>query len=93
MTAAAVILFMAASCSYRVERNPFFDEKSAPARPCVLMSDTTLLVVRDYFPGIGRVDGLTCNDYTVVPLSPDSMDTVLVVAGPASRKRRRPYLR
>ena len=85
MTAAAVILFMAASCSYRVERNPFFDEKSAPARPCVLMSDTTLLVVRDYFPGIGRVDGLTCNDYTVVPLSPDSMDTVLVVAGPASR--------
>ena len=85
MTAAAVILFMAASCSYRVERNPFFDEVSAPARPCVLLSDTTLLVVRDYFPGIGRVDGLACNDYTVVPLSPDSMDTVLVVAGPASR--------
>ena len=85
MTAAAVILFMAASCSYRVERNPFFDEKSAPARPCVLLSDTTLLVVRDYFPGIDRVDGMTCDDYTVVPLSPDSMDTVLVVAGPASR--------
>ena len=76
---------MAASCSYRVERNPFFDEEAAPARPCVLYSDTTLLVVRDYFPGIGRVDGLTSDDYTVVPLSPGSMDTVLVVAGPASR--------
>ena len=36
---------MTLSCSYRVERNPFFDEKSAPARPCVLLSDTTLLVV------------------------------------------------
>lgn len=82
---AAAALLLTLSCSYRVERNPFFDEESGPARTCVLLSDTTLLVVRDYFPGIGSVDGLTCDDYTVLPLSRGSMDSVLVVAGPASR--------
>ena len=85
MAIAAAALLLTLSCSYRVERNPFFDEESGPARTCVLLSDTTLLVVRDYFPGIGSVDGLTCDDYTVLPLSRGSMDSVLVVAGPASR--------
>lgn len=83
MCAAAVVL--AASCSYRVARNPFFDEESEPAMPCIVSSDTTLVIVRDFFPKIGKVESLTCDDYSVVPLSKTCMDTVLVAVRPDSR--------
>lgn len=81
----AAALFLMESCSYRVASNPFFDEESAPARPCLISSDTTMLVVRDYFPTIGRVDALRCDDYRIVPVSGESMDTVLVVCKARSR--------
>lgn len=80
--AAAVML---QSCTYRVPDNPFFDKESVPAAPCIVSSDTTVVIVRDYFPGIGRVDTVTCGDYEVVPVSREGMDTVQVVARPASR--------
>ena len=75
-----------ASCSYRVPDSPFFNKESVPAMPCTVASDTTLLIVRDYFPKIRTVDNVSCDDYVVLPVSRDDMDTVLLVAGPSSRK-------
>lgn len=82
---ALAAMLAVASCSYRAPENPFFDSASSPAMPCLVSSDTTLLIVRDYFPKIERVDNVTSDDYTIIPVSKDDMDTVLVVATPASR--------
>lgn len=80
-----LVFIVSASCSYRVERAPFFNEDSAPAMPCLISGDTTLLIVRDYFPKIEKVDAVSSEDYTVIPVSVDDMDTVMLVAGPSSR--------
>lgn len=80
-----LLAVMAVSCSYRVDRAPFFNEESAPAMPCLISGDTTLLIVRDYFPKIEKVDAVSSEDYTVIPVSVDDMDTVMLVAGPSSR--------
>ena len=80
-----LLAVMAVSCSYRVDRAPFFNEESAPAMPCLISGDTTLLIVRDYFPRIEKVDAVSSEDYTIVPVSREDMDTVLVIAGPDSR--------
>ena len=40
-----LVFIVSASCSYRVERAPFFNEESAPAMPCLISGDTTLLIV------------------------------------------------
>ena len=58
-TAVAVMLSAAVSCSYSVEDAPFFNEESAPAMPCLISGDTTLLIVRDYFPRIEKVDAVS----------------------------------
>ena len=79
------MLSAAVSCSYSVEDAPFFNEESAPAMPCLISGDTTLLIVRDYFPRIEKVDAVSSEDYTIVPVSREDMDTVLVIAGPDSR--------
>ena len=78
------MLSAAVSCSYSVEDAPFFNEESAPAMPCLISGDTTLLIVRDYFPRIEKVDAVSSEDYTVIPVSVDDMDTVMLVAGPSS---------
>lgn len=83
VTAAALL---AVSCSYEVRHNPLFDGNPVPARPCIISSDSTLLVVRDYFPAIGSVDGISCDDYAIVPVSAGDMDTVLLVSTQESRK-------
>ena len=77
-----LVFIVSASCSYRVERAPFFNEESAPAMPCLISGDTTLLIVRDYFPKIEKVDAVSSEDYTVIPVSVDDMDTVMLVARP-----------
>lgn len=74
------------SCSYEVRHNPLFDGSPVPAMPCIISSDSTLLVVKDYFPAIGRVDGMACDDYSIVQLSAGNMDSVLLVVTPESRK-------
>lgn len=83
-TVAAAYL-LAVSCSYEVRHNPFFDGNPVPAMPCIITSDSTLLVVRDYFPAIGYVERMSCDDYSVIPVSAGNMDTVMLVAAPDSR--------
>lgn len=79
-------IVMAASCSLEVKHNPFFDEMAAPALPCDVNADTTVVFVRDYFPEIGRVDTVASNDYEVIRLSKNDMDSVLLVTDDASKK-------
>lgn len=71
------------SCSYRVRENRFFDVKSVPAQPCLVTGDTSVLIIRDYFPMIGKIDALSCEDYVMVA-STDN-DTVMLVSTPSSK--------
>lgn len=76
---------VAVSCSYRVKDSRFFDSECTPAQPCLVTADTTLVIVRDYFPKIEKVDELTCSDYCLVPVVSGSKDTVLAVTTASSR--------
>lgn len=76
---------VAVSCSYRVKDSRFFDSECTPAQPCLVTADTTLIIVRDYFPKIEKVDELACSDYCLVPVSSGSKDTVLAVTTASSR--------
>jgi cyclomaltodextrinase / maltogenic alpha-amylase / neopullulanase len=78
ITAIVVLLLSVFSCSKKIEDNPFFDGKSSLSSICVVENDTTIVLIRDYFPMIGQVDNVSSLDYQVVPLSKER-DTIALV--------------
>lgn len=65
----AVALWIAASCSVTDRPDEFFDVRSDVAIPCNVTGDTTLVIVRDYFPMIGNVKSVKSEDFKIVNLS------------------------
>ena len=82
----AVALWIAASCSVTDRPDEFFDVRSDVAIPCNVTGDTTLVIVRDYFPMIGNVKSVKSEDFKIVNLSKCDMDTVLAISTPSTRK-------
>lgn len=75
-------VLMTASCSREVTENPFFDKDSSVATPCLFEGDTNIIIIRDYFPKIGKINRVSSRDYKVLPLS-RGIDTVMVIATPS----------
>ncbi len=59
ISAVAVAAVLTSSCcSPKVADSQFFDRDSAPAIPCYITEDTSVVILRDYFPRLERVEAL-----------------------------------
>ncbi len=76
----AISLFIQ-GCSRELPNNYFFDNLCHPAIPHTVSSDTSILLVRDYFPLIGDITNVSSKDYEVIPIS-KGLDTVMLVVTP-----------
>lgn len=78
------IIFTLCSCSERVKQSPFFDSAPLPT-PYQAESDTSILVIRDYYPLIKDIKYIKSAGNMVIPLSLNgNYDTVAIVSSSAS---------
>lgn len=85
MALAAVLI--SSCCSPKVADNPFFDRDSAPAIPCYITADTSVVILRDYFPRLDVVEGVevASEGYSFEYLA-ESKDTILLVKNGSAPK-------
>lgn len=72
---------LAGACSPSLSRNPLFDA-IAPGSWLTMMQDTVVVVVKDYFPALDRVEKVESDAFTLLPYS--TWDTVQVIATEAT---------
>ncbi len=67
------------NCSKSVKENPLFDN-STIASTCVIKSDTSIVILRDFFPKLKKIDKVYSNDIKINLLSKSGqMDTIMMI--------------
>ncbi len=76
-------LLVSSCCSPKVADSQFFDEDSAPAVPCYITGDNTMIILRDYFPRLEKVTGVAImgpEGFAYQKMS-ESLDTLNLIRG------------